>query len=1251
MPKHPCQASRPNTFDLARSPLDGFNFIDASAGTGKTYTICGLVLRLLLEKDLPIEQILVVTYTEAATEDLRDRIRLKLHQALETISNPPGDDEFLQEYLADIKDSSQAALRISQALRSFDAAAIYTIHGFCQRMLLENSFESNSLFDTELIADDSHIIREIVEDFWRRNFSHSSMLFNQYCGARLTPASLYDFLTPLIPHPFLQFVPDIDFDSGCNHLSETEAAYVEAYITVCREWAAARDEVSADLLRSNVLSRTVYKKAAMPGIISAMDDMAAANLPAPCLFDRFAHLTCSKIISGTKTRETPNILPFYEHCENLMQAGSRLRALYDRCLLALKKNLLDRFRQELALRKARDNVFAFDDLLQRVHDALSGPDGIMLARTVVRKYPAALIDEFQDTDPRQFEIFRAIYREGSLLFLIGDPKQAIYSFRGADIFTYMDAAADSPVAHHTLGVNHRSAPALVKAVNTLFSRARKPFVFDAISFQPVSAAFKQNPDQLTIDGREEEPFILWFLARSSGPEDSSPSSRGDNPRLSKTAARSRIMSRVGAEITRLLSLALENRVCISGRRLLPGDIAILVRTNDEARKMQQVLTKLRVPSVLHSGDDLFASPEAKEMLLLLQGIAAPASISRIKTALLTRFFGLQARAISMLQANEPENAAKVELWLTKFKTYHAIWNRYGFIQMLWAVMRENRVRPRLLAAEYGERSLTNILHLAEILHREAIKQGLNMTGLLAYLFERLAKNPGKNVEHQLRLESDEERVKIVTIHKAKGLEYPVVFCPFAWEGLRTHTRPGCFFHRREPGRKTELIFDAGSPELDNHVQLARQEEMAENLRLLYVALTRAVHRCYLVWGSINTSETSAPAYLLHQKHGAAADSACGSATAMSLMEQIAARLPALSDAEILADLQDLAAAAEGTIRISTGEALPQTCDYDNHAGTLPLGLRKFSAVVPSAWKISSFSSITAGKPALKVSSNTFLDQVLDRDEVPGAQFLSGAQAELEDNTPSIFTFPQGARPGTFLHELLEQADFSCELPVAEHLINEKLQHFGYETLWSPVIADMLKNLGNVPLHAATPGLKLANIPRANCLPEMEFYFPLSRVSPDALRGIFPADHMQDSISEATMLLGRQLDRLNFSPVWGYMRGFIDLVFEFAGKFYLVDWKSNYLGATIANYQREKLADSILAGFYSLQYHIYCLAVHMYLQNRLPRYRYASHFGGVFYIFLRGVRPDLGPDYGIYHDLPDLTTIELLRTKLLAGPTT
>ena len=1248
MPTTNYKSTRFSTFNLAENPLKGFNLIDASAGTGKTYTICGLVLRLLLEKDLSIEQILVVTYTEAATEDLRGRIRQKLRQALDALINGESDDAFLQEYLGRIPDTVEAGKRFSDALRSFDEAAIFTIHSFCQRMLLENSFESNTLFDTELVADDSYLIQEIIEDFWRRNFYQSSILFTEYVSDTLNPQVLLDFLKAFLPRPSLKFIPAVEPETACDNLPATEAEYIETYRAVCTAWESARREVSKDMLDSNALNRNIYRKKKIPELLTGMEDMAAACSPSLHLFDTFALFTGSKILSATKSKEPPNILPFYEICETLTQAHSNLSGRYDRCILALKKKLADSFHHEFDLRKKRDNIFSFDDLLRRLHDAFAGPGGPAFARTVAQKYPAVLIDEFQDTDPLQFEIFSAIHKEQSLLFLIGDPKQAIYSFRGADIFTYMDAAASRPLSHYTLDVNHRSKPELVKAVNTLFSRSRKPFIFDAISFQPVSSTQKPEPESLLIDGRQEGPFVLWHLETQPAAEATACSKDRNKPGLTKTAARRTIITAVASEVTRLLALAAENRASLNGQRLHPGDIAILVRTNDEARRMQQALAACQVPSVLHSGDNLFASEEAREMALLLGAVAAPRNIGKIKTALLTRFIGLQGNDIEL---SGPATEKVVEHWLTRFKTYHELWNRNGFIQMFWTIMAENRIRSRMLGFENGERILTNILHLAEILHQEASEQGLNMTALLGYLHDRLAGDQAKTPEHQLRLESDADRVKIVTIHKAKGLEYPVVFCPFTWEGTRLTPKKGCIFH--QPGKtdnKTEIIFDGGSPELETHLQLAMEEEMAENLRLLYVAVTRAIHRCYLVWGPIKGAETSGPAYLLHQGPSDCQNTATDYQADNSLIRKTADRFLKLSGSEFLADLKELGAASEGTITISSTLEIPGTYPLQTEEESVSLKPRNFTGSIPADWKISSFSYLTSFKSPAEKFTSVFQEVMPGQDESPALQNQKeeqGAQNN-EEKEYDIFSFPHGTGAGIMLHEVLEKVDFSeINKTATDKFIYDKLLSFGYDPAWHPAIVEMLVNLSRVILHKNIPGLTLSSIPLKSCLHELEFYFPLSRITPGSLKDIFSRNILKNTSAITGSLMEQQLERLTFSPARGFMKGFIDLVFEFQGKFYLVDWKSNYLGSHVRDYHSDRLHEAIYGGFYFLQYHLYCLALHLYLKNRLPGYCYETHFGGVFYIFLRGVRKNLGPDHSIFYDRPGSAMLRSLTETLVA----
>jgi len=1245
--------SSPTHFDLVSSPLTGFNLIDASAGTGKTYAICGLVLRLLLEKRFTIDQILVVTYTEAATEDLRVRIRQQLRQALESFHSGGSDDNFLQQYLPRFNDFVLARQLLTAALRSFDEAAIFTIHSFCQRILREYSFESGTLFDTELITDDTYIIEEIVEDFWRRNFYRGSSLFIDYVSKKLSPEKLFGFLAHFIPHPHLTLIPVVDPQKDLADLQTIEEDFTRTCLEVCSTWPLVRDQVTDIMQHSKALNRRSYGLKKIPDWLTAMDLMSARCNPAANLFDTFTKFTSSKIGAATKKNETVPHHPFFDLCEQLVQLQDNLLELFEIRLLALKSELAAFFRDEFPKRKQKENIYSFDDLLRRLHDSLKGAKGTFLAKTIAQKYPAALVDEFQDTDPLQFDIFTTIYRHDSLLFLIGDPKQAIYSFRGADIFTYMHAAAAADSnAHHTLGVNYRSNQGLVKAVNTLFSQAPTPFLFNEIVFQPVAPSDLQNSDYLAIDNREKTPFILWFFDRP--PTDATPGKRAIKPlqTITKNLARQRIIAAVTQEITRLLSLSTSDRTGSNCRKIIPSDIAVLVRTNREARLMQQALNDRRVPSVLHSGENLFASREAREIEILLSAVAEPNNIRKVKTALLTDIITIPENTIRELDNLTTEYHPEIEYWLTAFRNYFHLWNRYGFIRMFWTFMSENKLRSRLLAYENGERSLTNILHLAELLHQAAAERSLSINGLLSYLRERLANQLAPDIEHQLRLESDADRVRIVTIHKAKGLEYPIVFCPFTWEGTKLANRKECIFHRRQtPDKGVELVFDAGSADLSEHLRAAMREELAENLRLLYVALTRAVHRCYLIWGPFNGAETSAPAYLLHQPPVAASSQAEKSLRWQdtALLQDTSLRFKALTDQEIRADLSKFVAESGDTIKLSViSEGSGLTKFQQKHTEDT-LHYCKFTGDISTDWRIASFSSLALTKRSdtIATPSPSIRDTLPDRDaapiKTPSELPITGAQ----DKESNIFSFPHGAGPGTFFHDLLEHLDFSsASADAVEKLSKKKLTQYGYDISWSPVIEKMIDNLLHMELHTAVPGLQLSKIGKSNRLNELEFYFPLASISPADLADLFTGLPGQSDTDSAP--LAGQLGKLIFSPVRGFMKGFIDMVFKFEDRYYLVDWKSNYLGNGTGDYELSKLQQAIHSRYYFLQYHIYCLALHQYLRNRLPGYQYETHFGGVFYIFLRGVNRRHAPGCGIFYDLPDSLLINRLAAALLPG---
>lgn len=1202
-------------FDLLDNPLEGANLIEASAGTGKTHAITGLFLRLILEKDLSVNQILVVTFTEAATEELRDRIRATVREATRAFSRGKSENRFLDDLVKRHTDPARAQGALREALRDFDQAAIFTIHGFCRRMLHENAFESGSLFDTELVTYEEDIKRGIVEDFWRRHVYGATPVFVNYAMTKkFTPADLLSLVGGRAGQPYMRVIPEVDIPDT----SGQENAFRTCFDRVRTAWSSARDEVEDILASDDSLKRNIYRMASIPGWIRSMDDYVASGRNNPELFESFRKFTSSELKGSVKQGFAPPGHPFFDLCDELMGKNKELEEAFEQRVVGLKAELFRYLQQELARRKREKNVQSFDDLLINLRRALEQPGGQELAKAIRMKFKAALIDEFQDTDPIQYAIVKRVFEsENNILFLIGDPKQAIYSFRGADIFAYMEASRDVRT-RYTLPENWRSEPDLITAVNTVFVDAERPFVYDEIQFQPARPAPGQDREMLLIDGECEPPLQLLLLNASKVTD--------TGKAVTKTRARDLIYRAVAAEISRLLHLGRDKMAVLGGRPLGEGDIAVLVRKNDEACQMQKALLQLKIPNVLYSTANLFDSDEALEMERILAAMAEPKSERRLKAALATDMVGVKGEELE----DRPDNEPGLEGWLVKFKGYHDRWNQHGFIRMFPHFMSEQGVLTRLMAFPDGERRSTNVLHLVEVLQQTSVERKLGMAGLLKWLSEQRDPSTPRLDEHQLRLESDENAVKLVTIHKSKGLEYPVVFCPFSWDGSKIRNSDGPFTFHDERGNM-RLTLDLGSETIGEHRVLAEKELLAENLRLLYVALTRARNRCYLVWGRFNEAETSAPAYLLHQP---------GSGEPEDIMNATAERFMTLSDDDVCQELKAIRDKAGGTIRLCEMET-QEGGEYSAlPADRVELTCRKFSGKIDRYWHISSFSSLVS------VSDPPHVAELADRDAirpVDGDDRAAPGGPAVDEEPSGIFSFPRGARAGTLLHDIFEHLDFAQQdtSPMKE-LVADKLTGYGFELAWQDTLCDMIQKVLSTPLDPDRRALTLSRIQNKDRLNELEFYFPLKPLSPNMLKGIFAAYAGPDLPAELPAFDGR----LKFSPVRGFMKGFMDMVFQFDERFYLVDWKSNFLGSRVEDYGQECLARAMREELYTLQYYIYTVALNQYLSLRLPSYDYEMHFGGVYYIFLRGVDPDKGPDFGIYRDKPSGALINALDESLI-----
>jgi len=1215
-------ASAAEDFDLAGTPVEpGTTLIEASAGTGKTFTLAGLYLRLLVEHRLKVEQILVVTYTVAATGELRDRIRRVLAAARTAFMRadaqaPPDQPEYLATLVRQHAGRASAILRdLEAALSAFDQAAIHTIHGFCQRALRDRAFESASLFDVELLTDLTDLQAQAAEDFWRREIlSAGAVPLALAIGEFSTPCELLKTLQSLLKHSQLTTLP-----TDGPSLRKAAANLNAAHADLALEWRNHAAEIRRHFGSGIKWGNKPYNRDdEMQAAFAAVEAALTHPAPAPDALATLRLFTPAALEEkrAKRSKEPPPKLPFFTLCDTFSAAA-------DQWSIAVRLAALRSLHDELPQLKARLKVQSFDDLLTRLDAALQGPPGDALAAALRGQYHAALIDEFQDTDPLQFRIFQRVFQAPAadgrqpFLFLIGDPKQAIYGFRGADIYTYLHAQR-SAARRYTLRQNFRTETRLVEGVNQVFQRNPAAFVANGIGFVPAHAAGHADQAPFTLAGQRPPPLQLWLQ----------PAGEKDTP---AGQAERELPAPLATEIVRLLNSGAR----LGDRPLRPEDIAILIPANHQAHGLQQALAERAVPTVLQTTASLFTSGEVGEMRRLLAALCAPGDEGLLKSALTTAALGFDA---TRLQSATQDDSAWQEL-SDRLADLARLWSRKGLLPMFRALLQREGVRARLLALADGERRLTNLLHLAEVLHDAAREHNLSRAGLLKWLDEQAADPKAAGDAFQLRLERDERAVRIATIHRSKGLEYGLVFCPFSWKGVRGKQRKvEPLFHRDDAWGAPELVFDFGSADLAAHTAKAEEEKLAEQVRQLYVALTRAKHRCCFVWGKFNGAATSAAAWLLHPPAPSNAGLQPGGNP--SALDALESGWPALTDELLRADLDTLSANSNGALEIIP--VPPATDDRYQPPAEIaaPAHARAFTAPLERDWRISSFSSLTAARHA---------DQP-DHDAHP---------APRTDDTPAsgIFAFPRGARAGTCLHQIFEQLDFThAHEATAREVVTRALREHGIATSWTGDLERMIAQVLQAPLPAtAAPDslspaagergqpsapnsavLQLATIPKPERLTELEFCFPIGRLDPRPLNA-FLTRHAA---------AGEEAARFAFDPVTGLLKGFIDLIFAAHGRYYIVDWKSNWLGNHPRDYSPAALTEEIRRRRYDLQYRLYTVALDKYLRARLPGYDYERHFGGVFYVFLRGVDA-AHPGCGLYHDRPAAAFVQ--EFSALLGP--
>lgn len=1237
--------------------MAGSNLVEASAGTGKTYCIQTLFLRLVIVQGVEVGNILVVTFTDAATKELRDRLRSILQKFQQYCDGHMEADDgdydrvrsiYELELAGNIHKEGFAAerdYRVRCALLDFDEASISTIHGFCSKVLSRYAFECGHDFDAELSGNTDSIVSDLCEDWWRRNTYNVSFIDQAFVKG-LSLANVKNAVKQYIKKPDSILRPDAD--------GFEDAVFVmrDRLNKVAEWWLINGSDMKTELLASRD-----------SGFLN--DDYVItypSQLDVLCKYDKrnieelMRLLTCykkSSIINTTinvdgKTptgkQKTKRWSPG-KRTKEFMEYAEELSKLCDlQSTLKLQEAMLSIKEYYQENRKAM-HVMSYDDLLLTFRDALRNDEtGGILVKALRDEYQVALIDEFQDTDPVQYEIFKSIFiNVGMPIFLVGDPKQAIYKFRNGDIFTYYAAQKEVASAqHYTLSCNYRSETNLIKGLNTIFGDTENHIAFlnKNISYiDGLTAKGKKTDESLLLDGKEDaSPFRIWYY-RGVGD-----STKGGE----QSPFRRRVYSDVADEIVSLLQ---NDKVTIGGRKLKPSDFAVLVLRHTEAAAINSELSVRNVPSVRQSIGNVFDSVEASDMYLLLNAIVNPSDISAILAVLATdlsaytnnEIYGLKSGELinSKTQYGSDMDGHVIEDIIKYFLESHELWVKGSFIEAFSYISEKLGVKGCLMSHSNGERRVTNLLQIEELIHDAVLQKSMGMQMTIHWFLAQLDEDTREVTDAQeMRLESDSDAVHIMTVFKSKGLEFPVVFAPTLWKNKKAFSGMAIEYHEESNSDNVpKLILDLDKNNEGKAIAAREQEE--EDVRLLYVASTRAIHRTYLVWGDMDARyHNSAVKHVLSDgkldldKCVVAAAKEYGNKDFDIDRGEVNIAVRNMGDEQHVNIYTELGAVVD--------TELLKTAD-SNYAAELYIdkthGHTSFSGIAPEHAVV---QADKATEDIIVDAEYTLYEHINDIEEA---------------DSINIFNFVAGAKTGTCWHSIFEVLDFKASDTEIRRVVNAALDAFRLNKgateeivkRKQDVVYKMVKGVLEIKLPCSC---RLSDISVEKKLAEMEFNFSLplwnTTVKNAALHG--------RRTTEITAVLHRywgndttKQEFLNQIRHWdkqipqGFMTGFIDLLFEYDGKYYIIDWKSNRCGGSPDGFSKEGLCSEMAGSSYFLQYLIYTVALHNYLAGCIDDYDYDKYFGGAIYIFLRGY--GVAPENGVYFDRPSRELVEDLSDVL------
>ncbi|GAB5898420.1 exodeoxyribonuclease V subunit beta [Mycolicibacterium mageritense] len=1051
------------TFDLL-GPLPARNtttVLEASAGTGKTFALAGLVTRMVAEGAAKLDEMLLITFSRAASQELRERVRGQIVSALVAFDDPArADTDLLRHLIAE--DQQARRLRLRDALAGFDAATIATTHQFCHIVLKSLGVAGDSDTGVTLVESLDDLVCEIVDDLYLAHFAHE------------------------------RDVPVLD-----------------------------------------------YREA----------------------------LRLARVVVNNPATELRPLDPEPDS--------------YDAVRLRFARNVLD----ELEIRKRRRGILGYDDLLTRLADALAvgpprvrgkGEDSPARIR-MHQRWPIVMVDEFQDTDPVQWQVIERAFSGRSTLILIGDPKQAIYAFRGGDIATYLRAASTAG-DKQTLGTNWRSDAALVDRLQVVLRGAQ--LGGPEIVVHDVQA---HHQGHRLAGAPHNDPLRLRVVRRKRPGTQTIPI--GD--------LRAHISKDLAADIGSLLT----SGATFDGEPVQPRDIAVIVETHKDARICHTALLDAGIPAVYTGDSDVFNSEAAEDWLYLLEAFDQPHRPGLVRAAAATMFFGETAESLAAGGEHLTDRIAET------LRTWAAQAREQGVAAIFEAAQLAG-MGKRVLSWQGGERLMTDLAHVTQLLQDTAHREGFGLPALRDWLRTQRSEGGGE-AERNRRLDSDAAAVQIMTVWVSKGLQYPVVYLPFA-------------FNRYVPEQDLVLFHDDGVRCLhiggmDPAVARAgRAEAAADDSRLTYVAMTRAQSQVVAWWAPARDEPNGGLSRLLRGRRP-------GDAEVPDKCSPLK-----VTDEDALDRLRAWEAAGgpvieESVIGAFTPVALPER--------TSELAVRHFHRKIDTSWRRTSYSGLLRAAETAGVSSEPEIAELDDEvDDLPVVAPATGA-----DVPSPMAELPTGAAFGSLVHAVLETAD-----PLASDLAAELAEHVRAHTERWPVdvepdeLATALVPLHDTPLGPLAPGLTLRQIGLSDRLCELDFEFPMA--GGDVRAGGFArladvgallAEHLPADDPLACYAERLSHGVLGDQPLRGYLSGSVDAVLRIDGRFVVVDYKTNWLGTgdaglTAADYGRARMVEAMLHSDYPLQALLYSVVLHRYLRWRLPGYDPSIHLGGVLYLFVRGM---------------------------------